>query len=65
MRGRIYIGTKIILLCIPELHDTIKQWIEHKVLGVYIQWFQIIKRSILTSAAAAQSETEGTFTDSV
>lgn len=64
-RGRIYIGTKILLLCIPEVHDTIKQWIEHEVLGVYIQWFQIIKRSILTSAAAAHSETEGTFTDSV
>ena len=45
-RGRIYIGTKIMLLCISEVCGSIKQWIQDEVLHVYKQWINTIEQSI-------------------
>ena len=46
-RGRIYIGTKIMLLCISEIYNTIKQWIHDEVWDMYKQWINSIEQSII------------------
>ena len=48
MIGRMHIGITLLLLCIPEIYDTIKQWTKQEVLGVYTQWLQILERSFIT-----------------